>query len=94
MATCLQGGKNWHNKEAEEQLLYSLALFYKDHFGKLPSAANQRAGQPESASPFRKFLVELSGILRIKLGANIIRDVLGALKRISLEEARQKDLAQ
>lgn len=90
----LKGAKQWHNKEAEEDLLYSLALRYEGHFGKLPSAANQRAGQPESTSPFRKFLVELSSILRIKLGANIIRDVLGALKRINLEEARQKNSAQ
>lgn len=94
MATSIQGQKNWHNKEVEENLLYSLALLYEDHFGKLPSAANQRAGQPESASPFRKFLVELCSILGIKLGANIIREVLGALKRIHLEKARQKDSAQ
>lgn len=94
MAASIQGQKNWHNKESEENLLYSLALLYRDHFGKLPSAANPRTGQPESASTFRKFLAELCGILGIKLGANIIREVLGALKRIHLEEARQKDSAQ
>lgn len=88
MAASIRGSKNWHNKEAEENLLYSLALLYEDHFSKLPSAANPRTGQPESASPFRKFLAELRGILGVKLGADITREVVGALKKIRLDSAQ------
>jgi len=75
----LKGAKQWHNMESKEKLLYSLAIWYTHHFGKLPSAAN--AGKEGLASPFRRFLIELSRILDCKLGADITREVLGALKK-------------
>lgn len=78
MATSIKEQKNWHNKEAEENLLYSLALIYKDCFGRFPAAAN--AGKEGLASPFRSFLTNLSSILGCKLGVDITREVLNALK--------------
>lgn len=80
----LKNAKQWHNKGAEEGLLYSLAIRYEHHFGKLPSAANARKEQPESAAPFRQFAAELSNIIGHKLGADIIRKVVGALKKLCL----------
>lgn len=79
IAWMLRGARSWHNKSAEEELVFLLALSYKHHFGKLPSAGN--AGKEGLASPFRSFVAELSNMLECKLGACKIRDVLGALKK-------------
>jgi len=94
IATFKRGAKQWHNKEAEENLLYSLALSYKVHFGKLPSAANPRKGQPESAAPFRQFVAELSIILGCKLGADIAREVVSALTKLQRAGIHLGDSAQ
>lgn len=79
IAWMLRGAQNWHNKSAEEELVFLLALSYKHHFGKFPTAGN--AGKEGLASPFRSFVAGLSNILECKLGVCIIRDALGALKK-------------
>lgn len=73
--------KQWHNKEAEERLLLGIALAYEHHFGKLPSSANSRTAQPESASPFRKLVRELEAILNLELGAPLIRNAITILNK-------------
>lgn len=89
IAWMLRGAKQWHNKSAEEELLFFLALSYKHHFGKLPSAANE--GKEGYASPFRSFLAKLAKTLseqpphfqKYKFGADMTRAVLRALKEAS-----------
>lgn len=72
--------KQWRNKEAAQNLLLALALSYKHNFGKPPSAANARTGQPESASPFRKFITAIESIIRLKLGAPLIREAVNTVR--------------
>lgn len=78
MATILRDSKQWHNKEAEKDLLLSLAICYADNFGKPPSAANK--GKTGSESPFRKFLADLEDMFEWNFGTPLIREVVDTVR--------------
>lgn len=83
----LKGSKSWLEAPDDERgLIYLLAFSYRDHFGKLPSAANQ--GRDGNLPPFRGILKILAEIIteqshnlrEYKFGAETTRDVLHWIK--------------
>lgn len=64
MTEGIRAEKNWNPKEHEKRLALSLALGYARVYGKPPSAAN--------GSNFRKFAAQLSKILGLHIGADIV----------------------
>ena len=61
-------GNSSKNKGTEKELLHWLASAYVRHFGKPPSATRE--------SNFRKFVTELSGVLKRQFGEKILSEII------------------
>lgn len=86
MASMMAEAKQWNRKELEENLIFSLAIGYRECFGKPPSSAN--------GSSFRRFAAGLSKILTgyERFGANIVKKSCEAVASMPPDCFNRKDL--